>query len=338
MLVAILAVVTIMTTNHSGHNQRVFWTNFDQFSVPENSSRDHIITFHDIASCNKSFRILSEDLLVMLHIQKTGGTTFEKHLVNDLNIDFPCSCNEDKRRCSCPRSPRPSDGDLLANSTWLFSRFSTGWACGLHADWTMLNRCLSNHRNLFFVTFLRHPIERFISEFRHVQRGATWKAAKNHCKSHDTHYCYSNRPNWSNVSLEEFLDCPYNTAFNRQTHMLADYNQIQCDKPGYSHITFWDDVILSTAMKNLESTAFFGLCEQQRISQSLFEKTFRLRFKSNFEQSLDNKTRNLVQDLPVHIRKRIESSNRLDMKLYDFAKELFGRRYKMLTSGQVPLL
>ncbi|KAG7254513.1 hypothetical protein CRUP_020683 [Coryphaenoides rupestris] len=28
------------------------------------------------------------------------------------------------------------------SSTWLFSRFSTGWSCGLHADWTELTSCV----------------------------------------------------------------------------------------------------------------------------------------------------------------------------------------------------
>lgn len=26
--------------------------------------------------------------------------------------------------------------------SWLFSRFSTGWICGLHADWTELTACV----------------------------------------------------------------------------------------------------------------------------------------------------------------------------------------------------
>jgi len=28
--------------------------------------------------------------------------------------------------------------------SWLFSRFSTGWVCGLHADWTELSSCVDN--------------------------------------------------------------------------------------------------------------------------------------------------------------------------------------------------
>ena len=37
-------------------------------------------------------------------------------------------------RCQCFRPDR--------DSRWLFSRYSTGWRCGLHADWTELTACV----------------------------------------------------------------------------------------------------------------------------------------------------------------------------------------------------
>lgn len=41
-----------------------------------------------------------------------------------------CTCQRKKKRCYCFRPNR--------NENWLFSRYSTGWKCGLHADWTEL--------------------------------------------------------------------------------------------------------------------------------------------------------------------------------------------------------
>ena len=38
--------------------------------------------------------------------------------------------------------------------------------------------------------------------------------------------------NWSDVSLEKFLECDQNLAFNRQTRMLADLSLVGC----YSNI------------------------------------------------------------------------------------------------------
>ena len=84
---------------------------------------------------NKGFDITGRDVIVFLHIQKTGGTTFGRHLVRDLNLENPCICPRKRKRCDCFR---PN----TINEQWLFSRYSTGWKCGLHADWTELTDCV----------------------------------------------------------------------------------------------------------------------------------------------------------------------------------------------------
>lgn len=94
-----------------------------------------------------------------------------------------CTCQRKKKRCYCFRPNR--------NENWLFSRYSTGWKCGLHADWTELTGCVDQEldknegetakRRYFYITLLRSPIPRYLSEFRHVQRGATWKNSRHFC-------------------------------------------------------------------------------------------------------------------------------------------------------------
>lgn len=114
----------------------------------------HIVSGHDYA-----FNIDGNDVIVFLHIQKTAGTSFEKFLVNHLNISRPClckddrSCNGDKKckKCKCFR-PRSS------KEFWLYSRYSTGWVCGLHADYTELfvSQCVDKAMDKIegtFVTF-----------------------------------------------------------------------------------------------------------------------------------------------------------------------------------------
>lgn len=76
-----------------------------------------------------------QTVLVFLHIQKTGGTLIERGLVRTGLIGRKCSCSKGKRRCPC----RTAAGD-----TWLVSRFSTGWICGLHADMTEYRECLDS--------------------------------------------------------------------------------------------------------------------------------------------------------------------------------------------------
>uniref|UniRef100_A0A803W2I2 Heparan-sulfate 6-O-sulfotransferase n=1 Tax=Ficedula albicollis TaxID=59894 RepID=A0A803W2I2_FICAL len=75
------------------------------------------------------------DVIVFLHIQKTGGTTFGRHLVRNIHLEQPCYCRAGQKKCACHRPGGDKD-------TWLFSRFSTGWSCGLHADWTELTSCV----------------------------------------------------------------------------------------------------------------------------------------------------------------------------------------------------
>lgn len=80
------------------------------------------------------FNIKGDDVIVFLHIQKTGGTTFGRHLVRNIQLERPCECHAGQKKCTCYRPGK--------RETWLFSRFSTGWSCGLHADWTELTNCV----------------------------------------------------------------------------------------------------------------------------------------------------------------------------------------------------
>jgi len=119
-------------------------------------------------------------VMVFLHIQKTGGTTFNRHLITDMR-DLKCELTGNASRkyfqASCVR---PN-----SQSTWLFSRYSMGWPCGIHADWTALHECVRSKmgridgrrpRKYYYLTNLRDPVQRFLSEWRHVQRNATWKS------------------------------------------------------------------------------------------------------------------------------------------------------------------
>ena len=71
----------------------------------------------------KNFDINGTDIIVFLHMQKTGGSTFGRHLVFDLQLERRCEKklikkNKKTKKRTCLR---PSD-----DSEWLFSRFTTG--------------------------------------------------------------------------------------------------------------------------------------------------------------------------------------------------------------------
>lgn len=186
-------------------------------------------------------------------------------------------------------------------------------------------------RNYYYITILRDPVSRFLSEWRHVQRGATWRASLHVCDGRsptlsELPSCYSG-DDWSGCSLQEFMDCPYNLANNRQTRMLADLSLVGC----YNVSTMSDDercaLLLESAKRNLRGMAFFGLTEYQRKTQYLFERTFNLEFIAPFTQL--NGTRASSVDVPPEAQHKILQLNRWDVELYEYARDLFLQRFQV---------
>ncbi|XDV47698.1 hypothetical protein PO909_017268 [Leuciscus waleckii] len=122
------------------------------------------------------------------------------------------------------------------------------------------------------------------------------------------------------------MDCPYNLANNRQVRMLADLSLVGCYNLSTVPEKRRSQLLLESAKKNLRDMAFYGLTEFQRKTQYLFERTFHLKFIRPFMQY--NSTRAAGVDLDNDTIQRIEELNDLDMKLYDYAKDLFQQRYQ----------
>ncbi|KAF6724336.1 Heparan-sulfate 6-O-sulfotransferase 3 [Oryzias melastigma] len=187
-----------------------------------------------------------------------------------------------------------------------------------------------NKRNFYYITMLRDPVSRYLSEWKHVQRGATWKTALHMCDGRpptqdELPACYSGE-DWTGVSLTDFMNCPYNLANNRQVRMLADLSLVGCYNMSSMSELERGRVLLASAKVNLRNMAFYGLTEFQRKTQYLFESTFGLHFIRAFTQI--NSTRAASVGISEKVRWRIEGLNALDMELYEYAKELFLRRYQ----------
>ncbi|KAJ8375909.1 hypothetical protein SKAU_G00064890 [Synaphobranchus kaupii] len=182
----------------------------------------------------------------------------------------------------------------------------------------------------YYITLLRDPVSRYLSEWRHVQRGATWKTSLHMCDGRtptpdELPACYEGT-DWSGCTLQQFMDCPYNLANNRQVRMLADLSLVGCYNMSFVTEKKRAQTLLESAKKNLRDMAFFGLTEFQRKTQYLFERTFRLRFIRPFMQY--NSTRAAGVDVDNDTILRIEELNELDVQLYDYAKDLFQQRYQ----------
>ncbi|KAK3567868.1 hypothetical protein QTP86_027335, partial [Hemibagrus guttatus] len=184
-------------------------------------------------------------------------------------------------------------------------------------------------RKFYYITLLRDPVSRYLSEWRHVQRGATWKTSLHMCDGRtptpeELPPCYEGT-DWSGCTLQQFMECPYNLANNRQVRMLADLSLVGCYNMSFIPEKKRAQILLESAKKNLRDMAFFGLTEFQRKTQYLFERTFHLKFIRPFVQY--NSTRAAGVDLDNDTIQRIEELNELDVQLYDYARDLFQQRY-----------
>ena len=306
---------------------------------------DNMVTFEEIMEQNFNFNVSNtRDVMVFLHIQKTGGTTFGKHLVEDIDLERPCQCQRRSKHrktrrkfhCSCLRPGSEA-------SNWLFSRYSTGWKCGLHPDWTELTGCVDDYmtstegelaRRYFYLTFLRAPVSRYLSEWRHVARGATWRDARLQCGGRTwadlLPTCYQDQEDWAGVNITDFITCHHNLAVNRQTRMLADLELVNCHNTSGMDPEQRDRMMVNSAKANLANMAYFGLTEEQEISQYLFEETFNLNFKSDFVQlsKTDTHSGASIDKLDDEIIDKIRALNHLDIELYNFALNLLRERFK----------
>uniref|UniRef100_T1IVF7 Heparan-sulfate 6-O-sulfotransferase n=1 Tax=Strigamia maritima TaxID=126957 RepID=T1IVF7_STRMM len=309
---------------------------------PKHDNKQTKFSFEDIETSEKKvvFDIRRSDVIVFLHIQKTGGTSFGRHLVQDLDLEKPCDCRENRKKCKCTR---PNSNI----SYWLFSRYSTGWLCGLHADWTELTNCVDStlnqrevkqiKRRYFYVTLLRDPIQRFLSEFLHVQRGATWKQARHWCGGKEATTdelppCFQDET-WDDVQLDEFMSCKSNLAINRQTRMLANLDLVGCYNTSLMTPEERDTIMLSSAKENVRKMAFFGLCEHQLINQYLFENIFDMHFLTQFRQFNETHVATLLKSVSTAQVEQIRQLNRLDIELYEYAQTLLLQRFEQMKNS-----
>ncbi|CAF0714992.1 unnamed protein product [Brachionus calyciflorus] len=291
---------------------------------------------------------LNKNVLVFLHIQKTGGSDFDRFLTKNLALnDEKKACrfvaeteiaqmnfNKKIKKFKKYRCDRLVENDQDENQSWYFSRQTFGWACGLHASLSQLKLCMSRFypeldplEDFFFFTIIRHPVKRYISEWKHVSRGATWirKNDGTNCITENYKNCFRGSENWGNVTLEDFMSCEFNLANNRQTRMLSNFGY-DCDRK-------MDESMLEDAKKNLEAMSFFALNEFQYLSQKLFEKMFdTFKFTRDLTQSNStiadvflNESRT-INEQKHNLLKRIEELNSMDMDLYKFAINLFFER------------
>ena len=152
---------------------------------------------------------------------------------------------------------------------------------------------------------------------------------------------------WSGVSIEDFLSCPYNLAFNRQTRMLADLSLVNCYNFSWSplfnpnvqnpkllqnHMTKleMEAKLVQSAKSNLLRMASFGLLSQYEDTQKLLSAALGLEFEKDL---LSRRTHSEKAVFEPDVLKRIEDVNKLDLELFKFATQIFKQRIQTLKSS-----
>ena len=309
-----------------------------------------------------------KDVLVNLHIQKTGGSDFLAHVVTSKQKGKALCYQPDEllRRVSkkkksfvvCPASAMencvpavPSSGSRFTlPEMWLACEKTYGWVCGIHPFLTEMRKCLPKYlsenygrrgRRLHFMTLLRHPVSRYISEFLHVRRGGKWTYT-HQCGNHlvtakDVPACYPGfyeGETWGNVTLEEYMACDSNWANNRQTIMLADLEAVGCFGKSNLSADERDHILLQSAKKNLEQFSFVGLSEYMTENGILFEHRFGIELEDpSMQKKLQYQHSGpLLQQVWNNstLFSAIASLNNLDMELYHYAKKLFVSRLNQI--------
>ena len=116
--------------------------------------------------------------------------------------------------------------------------------------------------------------------------------------------------------------------------MLSDLRQVNCYNTTGMSPSQRDKILLASAKTNLERLAFFGITTEQAKSQYLFENTFNLTFKVQFEaQSQHSKSD--ISDLNDETLNRIRHINSLDIELFEYAEKLMRERFEKVKSDDV---
>jgi hypothetical protein len=229
----------------------------------------------------------SPNSLIFLHIPKAAGTTLqqiiERQYPTEANYTFGASATESVAAFKAlPEEKRHAIRVLKGHMGF-----------GLH---TYLREPST------YITFLRHPVSRYISYYHHVLRSPV-------------HYLYEEKRMPRNTSLEAFVRGQFTIELNNgQTRLLAGEDGLWQETP----FGEWPPDMLEKAKANLD--AFFSVVGvAERFDESLLLLQRRLGWR-NILYARENVAPQTTAVLPPNLRQEIERQNELDLALYRYAQ------------------
>lgn len=240
------------------------------------------------------YRLNQDQKLCFIHIPKTAGTTLTSLLDSKFHDKEICPARVGTELVKIPR-------DDLAQYRLFRGHFfyDTGSLLSLE---------------LVYITLLRNPIERVISDYEFMRRcvPSRVEGMRNHRKA-------------LTMSLKEYVNDPENLSMaNSQTRHLSlgAYK----DSPEQ-----W----LEVAKQNLtEKFACVGIVEQFQDSMALLSYTFGWNPLAEYQNLMVAPPKRLKQEqIEPEVLEAIASRNALDIALYDYAKKQFESRYAQMVQN-----
>lgn len=150
-----------------------------------------------------------------------------------------------------------------------------------------------------YITILRDPVERLVSEYFNVKYKESLPAHKI----------------VKNMSLEEYVDTDIDSVNNAQVRAL-------CGLLAKNEKTPLPQNALELARQNLKTFSVVGICENLDETMLIMKKRLALK-NVYYNKYFVNKKREPVSKISESTISKIRRKNLLDQELYDFAKEIF---------------
>jgi len=252
--------------------------------------------------------ISNETTFINFHMHKTAGSTrdriFERQFPKEASFFFSGGSTENVREYM---------NSLKSLSEKERQRIRYVWGgpfFGLHKH--LPGPCT-------YVTFIRDPVERVASEYNFVLR----------VQDHGAH----NEVISQNISLEDYVRKGVWLAWNGQARYLRGVPE---GSPcfGQAGPVLLSDKDLETAKKNLREHFLVGVTDRFDESLILVKRAFGWSLKDILyvSQKVDH-TRPFRETIGTETVKLIEGYNKLDIKLYEFARQLLEERISQQDSS-----
>lgn len=240
-----------------------------------------------------------DDVFMFMHIPKTGGLS----LIAYLDAQFP----QDRIFPLHSKTPaRKTPVDDFTPSQLANYRFIRG-----HHRFGPYDNGFYAHvaRNPIMLTFLREPIARTVSAYRHQLREKKIP---------------------ENITLEQYLTTPEYQKFIVNHQSLMVIGKVKGNTGEEETEQLPEDVLLQLAKENLERMAFFGLTERFKESMQLLAHTFDWPMPHDIPMLNTAPEPFDFSKLKPETLELIKAKNPIDLELYKFAVPLFEKRYQQM--------